>query len=82
MKSYFLIVIFILSIIPLTYSQTIIFEDDFESYATGTLPTPNWITRFSGYSAQVSEAVSISGTKSFELVSNPNWARVEAHKLS
>jgi len=82
MKSYFLIVIIILSIAPLTYSQTIIFEDDFESYAAGTLPTPNWITRFSGQSAKISEAVSVSGTKSFELVSMPYWSRVEAHQLS
>ena len=81
-QCYFFIVIFILSIFSLTYSQTITFEDDFESYATGSLPTPNWITRFSGQSAQVSEAVSVSGTKSFELVSNPGWARVEVHELS
>jgi hypothetical protein len=65
------------------YSGSILlFEDDFESYTAGTHPSPGWITRFSGESAEISETVSHSGSKSFQLISRPNWARVEAYQLS
>lgn len=82
MRTHIFILLFVVSIVPMTSSQTIIFQDNFESYTTGTLPTPNWVTRFSGQSAQVSEAVAHAGIKAFELVSRPSWARVEAHELS
>ena len=82
MRSYVLTLVFVLSIIPLAFSQTIIFQDDFESYVTGTHPTANWVTRFNGHSAQVSETVAHSGIKSFKLVSNPFWSRVEVHELA
>jgi hypothetical protein len=55
--------------------------DDFESYNTGSYPSANWVNRFSGESAAVSEAVSHGGAKSFQLVSRPTWARVDAHLL-
>jgi len=77
----FIITIFILLALQSAYSQPIVFEDDFESYVTGTHPDSNWITRFSGQSSEVSEDVSNSGIKSFKLVSTPGWVRVEAHEL-
>ncbi|NIR47041.1 T9SS type A sorting domain-containing protein [candidate division KSB1 bacterium] len=82
MKSYILSLVVILSITQLAYSQTIIFEDNFESYLTGSHPASNWITRFSGQSAAISEDVAVSAIKSFKLVSQPNFARVEVHELS
>jgi len=62
-------------------SQTIIVEDDFESYDTGTYPGEPWVTRYSGSSAEISEETAAEGLKSFKLVSNPSWARVEAVPL-
>jgi len=55
--------------------------DDFESYNTGGYPSANWVNRFSGQSAGISENVSHGGSKSFQLISNPSWARVDAHVL-
>ncbi len=57
------------------------FLDDFESYAAGSYPSANWVNRFSGESAQISETVAHAGTKSFQLISHPSWARVDAHQL-
>ncbi|UCG27571.1 MAG: hypothetical protein JSV24_11455 [Bacteroidales bacterium] len=56
----------------------LIFEDDFEAYATGTHPAVTWTTRFTGESAEISEEVAYAGSKSFRLTSEANWARVEA----
>lgn len=57
------------------------FSDDFESYTTGTHPSENWVIRFSGDDAEISEDVAYEGIKSFMLSSKPNWARVEAIPL-
>ncbi|KON26527.1 hypothetical protein AC481_07005 [miscellaneous Crenarchaeota group archaeon SMTZ-80] len=57
------------------------FSDDFESYATGTHPSENWETRFSGDDAEISEDVAYEGIKSFMLSSKATWARVEAVPL-
>lgn len=54
--------------------------DDFENYVAGTHPT-TWTTRFSGSSGLISGAVSHSAGQSFQIVSLPNWARVEALEL-
>ncbi|MFX0181971.1 MAG: carbohydrate-binding domain-containing protein [Candidatus Hodarchaeota archaeon] len=79
MKKYFSI-LFILLIFQLAHSQ-VIFEDNFENYSIGSHPTKNWTTRYGGYSANIVTGLSISGKKSFRLVSQPNWARIEAHVL-
>jgi hypothetical protein len=63
------------------FAQTVLFEDDFESYATGTHPAP-WVVRYIGFSGAISEDVAVSGDKSFKLVSYPLWARVEAIPLA
>ncbi len=67
---------------PDTTTWILIFHDDFESYSTGSHPSANWTTRFSGLSAEVSEDVAYEGSKSFKLSSKPYWARVEAVPLS
>jgi hypothetical protein len=57
------------------------FSDDFESYTTGTHPSDNWVTRFDGDDAEISEDVAYEGNKSFMLSSKATWARVEAIPL-
>ncbi|MFC2111909.1 fibronectin type III domain-containing protein [Bacteroidota bacterium] len=64
-----------------TTQWILVFSDDFEDYTTGSHPSAQWVTRFSGESAAISEDVSFEGTKSFRLSSKPNWARVEAVPL-
>ena len=59
----------------------LVFSDDFESYTTGTHPSANWVTRFDGEDAEISEDVAYEGNKSFMLSSKPLWARVEAIPL-
>jgi len=60
----------------------LVFSDDFESYTTGTHPSENWVIRFNGEDAAISEDVAFEGNKSFMLSSKPNWARVEAIPLN
>ncbi len=57
------------------------FLEDFESYAPGSYPSANWVNRFSGKSAVINDSIAQSGNQSFQLVSLPSWARVEAHIL-
>ncbi len=57
------------------------FLDDFESYPTGSYPSANWVNRFSGESAEISETVAHMGAKSFQMISLPSWARVDVHVL-
>ena len=57
------------------------FQDNFESYAAGTHPSENWITRFSGESGLISAIIAYEGNQSFKLESRPDWARVEAIPL-
>jgi hypothetical protein len=59
----------------------LVFSDDFESYTTGTHPSENWVIRFDGDDAEISEDVAYEGNKSFMLSSRPLWARVEAIPL-
>lgn len=73
---------FLVDDIILQSNQIPIFSDDFESYNSNTHPSANWLTQFSGSSAQVIEGIAHSGSKSFQLISQPNWARVEAHSLT
>ena len=57
---------------------TLPFEDGFENIAVGDYPDENgWQMLFSGKDAYVSDAVAHTGTKSFRLDSNPNWARMD-----
>lgn len=65
----------------LTTIGSVLYRDDFESYSVGTHPSADWVTQFSGAIAQISDNVAHSGSKSFQLSSNPNWARVEAIRL-
>lgn len=57
------------------------FSDDFENYETGSYPPENWVTRFTGSDAEISEDVAYEGNKSFMLSSMSTWARVEAIPL-
>jgi hypothetical protein len=57
--------------------QKTIFSDDFESYAAGTFPNPQWTLVFNGNGDEyqvVVNNVSSSPTKSLQLVGNVNWA--------
>ena len=57
---------------------TLPFVDDFENIAVGDYPDENgWEVLFSGKSAYVSDATAHTGTKSFRLDSNPNWAHMD-----
>ena len=57
------------------------FSDNFEGYPTGSYPSANWVTRFDGLSALVSTEKAHSDSQSFQLVSYPTFARVEAYVL-
>jgi len=57
--------------------QKTIFSDDFENYATGTFPSPQWTLVFNGNGDEyqvVVDNVSSSPTQSLQLVGNVNWA--------
>jgi len=57
--------------------QKTIFSDDFENYATGTFPYPQWTLVFNGNGNEyqvVVDNVSSSPTKSLQLMGNVNWA--------
>jgi len=81
MKHLLLSLIFLVMMVCPGLGQSIMFEDDFESYTTGAHPDP-WTIMYSGVSGTISEDVAVSGDKSFKLVSYPGWARVEAIPLA
>ena len=81
MKLFLLLLLVFLLTLP-SYTQTVIFEDDFESYTTNTYPGLPWVTRYSGNYALISDFTAALGEKSFKLSSQPGWARVEAYPLS
>lgn len=57
-------------------SETIIYEDDFETYDVGTFPHPPWDLWFNGQGSQhqvVVDTVSVSGSKSLKLWGRDNW---------
>jgi len=56
--------------------ETILFQDDFESYAVGTFPsTGGWQLWFSGAGQNyVTDTVSVSGTKSYHSRGSMGWA--------
>lgn len=57
--------------------QRTIFSDDFESYAPGTFPSPEWTLAFNGNGNEYQEVVnnvSCSGNQSLQLMGNINWA--------
>jgi PKD repeat protein len=62
--------------------QNTIFSDDFESYAVGTLPSPQWNLAFNGNGNEyqvIVNTVSCSPTQSFQLMGNVNWAADAVH---
>ena len=61
----------------------LIFEDDFENIANGQYPEQNgWKNYYSGVDAYVSEEKASSGQKSFKLIGQPYWARVDFTDIS
>ena len=54
-------------------AQSVIFEDDFESYTAGIFPHPPWDLWFGGQSASVVDTVSYSGGKSLRLLGANGW---------
>ena len=57
--------------------QKTIFSDDFESYAAGTFPSPQWNLAFNGNGNKyqvIVDNVSYSPTKSLQLMGNMYWA--------
>jgi len=62
--------------------QTVLFEDDFKSYADGEYPSSGgWHNIWDGKSGYVSTEQAASGTKSLRQESYPSWARQEAVKI-
>ena len=57
-------------------ASTLPFFDDFESYSVDSNPS-TWDTMYSGISGYISNEEASSGSKSFRLDSQPNWARTE-----
>jgi len=55
--------------------STVIFSDDFESYALNSYPSPPWVNMFSGVTGYVTNAQALSGVQSFRSESRYNWAR-------
>jgi hypothetical protein len=53
------------------------FCDGFETYDSGTYPSPTWHVRYSGSYAQISTEDAYSGEKSFKLVGVYNWSRAD-----
>jgi len=51
MKQIICIFLFLLLLTCHAQAQDVIFEDNFESYDSGTVPGAPWVTRFSGVSA-------------------------------
>jgi len=65
--------------------QSTIFSDDFESYAAGTFPSPQWTLVFNGNGNEyqvVVDNVSSSPTQSLQLMGNVNWAADAVHFFS
>ncbi|MBD3340453.1 MAG: T9SS type A sorting domain-containing protein [Candidatus Lokiarchaeota archaeon] len=57
----------------------LIFSDGFENVDNGQYPAQNgWENHYSGAGAYVTEERASSGEKSFKLIGEPNWARVDA----
>jgi hypothetical protein len=62
--------------------QKTIFSENFESYAVGTFPSPQWTLVFNGNGNEyqvVVDNVSTSPTKSLRLMGNKNWAADAVH---
>jgi hypothetical protein len=62
-------------VIPVGASTLI--SDDFETYLSGTYPSPLWQNMFSGTSAFVSIEQALSGTQSLRTECTYNWARCD-----
>ena len=70
---------------PVEADETFIFQDDFENYNVGDFPsTGGWELVFNGQGDQyqiVTDTMSFSGSKSFQLWGYPNWAAVAQKKF-
>ena len=64
------------SVVENTTQSNLIFQDDFESYTSGSYPT-GWNNMFSGYSSTTAIEQSSSGSNSFKLMAYSNWARID-----
>jgi len=77
--------IFAVRIRPVEADETLIFQDDFENYNVGDFPsTGGWELVFNGRGDRyqiVTDAISFSGSKSFQLWGYPNWAAVVQKKF-
>ena len=69
----------------LSKDEKVTFFDDFEEYANGTFPSQNWILVFDGRGSSyqvITDIVSYSGNKSFQLWGRPRWSAVVMHKFN
>ncbi|UCE39299.1 MAG: hypothetical protein JSW00_08795 [Thermoplasmata archaeon] len=67
-------------------TETMIFEDDFESYAVGTFPSSGgWELIYNGKGTQYQKVVdteSVSGSQSLQLWGRPRWAATAQKELT
>ncbi len=70
-------ILIILGMLINVFPQTILFQDDFESYTVGNFPSSNWVLCWSGSGAQNQTVVNdecVSPNQSLKLEGAPNWA--------